>query len=78
MRRGKRKKVYAVIGDLATHPEKNLAPEQLAVYWNVEPQTIRKWVREGLLSGFRVGRSMRVRRDVAEAFELAQQLAKTG
>lgn len=78
MRRGKRKKVYTAIIDLGTHAEVNLAPEQLAAYWNVDPQTIRKWVREGLLRGFRVGRAMRVRRDVALVFEAAQQLEKAG
>lgn len=64
-----RRRTFLTIQDLATHPEQNLAPEQLAVWWNVEVQTVRKWVREGALKGFRVGRALRIRRSVAAGFE---------
>jgi excisionase family DNA binding protein len=73
-----RQKLFRRIVDLSTHDEVNLAPEQLAELWNVEVQTIRKWVRENALEGFRVGRALRIRREVALAFEEAGQLRKAG
>lgn len=72
----RRRKVFLKVEDLATHPEPNLAVEQLAPYWNVEVQTVRKWIREDALPGFRVGRSLRVKKTVALAFEKAGQLKK--
>lgn len=68
-----RRKAFALIDDLATHHEPNLAPEQLAAYWNVEVQTIRKWIRVGVLAGFRLGSVLRVRREVAVMFERRQR-----
>jgi excisionase family DNA binding protein len=72
----RRRKTYAKIEDLATHPEPNLALQQLAAYWNVEVQTLRKWIREQALVAFHVGRSPRVKRADALAFEQASQLRK--
>jgi excisionase family DNA binding protein len=69
-----RQKRFATIEDLEIHPEANLAPEQLAKYWGVEVQTIRKWARAGALPAFRVGRALRVKRLRALAFERKGQL----
>jgi excisionase family DNA binding protein len=70
-----RRKTFAVIEDLATHPEANLAVEQLAAWWAVEVQTVRKWIRLGKLPAFRVGgRAVRVKRIDALAFEDAGKL----
>lgn len=65
------------IEDLQTHEEVNLAAEQLAAYWNVEVQTVRKWVRERVLTGFRVGRALRVPRQAALRFQESQHLQST-
>lgn len=72
----RRRKSYAKIEDLATHDEPNLALQQLAGYWNVEVQTIGKWIRAGLLPAFYVGRSPRVKRADALAFEEKGKLRK--
>jgi excisionase family DNA binding protein len=65
----RRRRAFLRIDDLASHPEENLAPEQLAVWWNVDVQTIRKWVRVGSLEAYRLGRALRVRKAVALEFE---------
>ena len=63
---------------LETHEEVNLTLEQLADYWNVAVQTLRKWIRVGHLPGFRVGRAMRVRRADALAYERREHLKTAG
>lgn len=76
--RKRRKKLFAKIEDLGTHPEVNVNCQQLGPYWNVEAQTIRKWIRNGALASFRVGRSVRVKVADALAFERRNDLQKAG
>jgi len=47
-----------------------VTPERLAEAWGVGTQTVRRWMREGGLPGFKLGRSWRVRlSDVHRLFE---------
>lgn len=57
------------IEDLATHEEPNVRVGELAQYWGVRVETVRKWIRFGKLPAVLVGRSLRVKRDDAAAFE---------
>lgn len=69
-----RRRQFLRIENLATHPEENLAPEQLAAWWNVEIQTIRAWARKGAFECFRAGRALRIVRASALAFEQRNRL----
>lgn len=77
-RKRTRRKTFAKVRDLKTHDEEWLAVEQLAPHWNVEEQTIRKWVRTGALPAVRFGRALRIKRVDALAFEQAGQLKAAG
>jgi excisionase family DNA binding protein len=55
--------------DLESHPERYLALEQLAAYWSLHVQTLRKWVREGAIPAAKFGRATRVKVVDACAFE---------
>ncbi len=50
-----------------------LTPETLAKRWGVSAATVRAMVREGQLKGFRVGRQIRIRPEVVEAYEKAPE-----
>jgi len=47
----------------------NLSVSQLADEWSVSEATVRKWIACRVLPAFRVGRSVRIRRAAARAFE---------
>ena len=47
---------------------KLLKPEELAEMWSVSPLTIRKWIFVRRLPVVRIGRSVRIREEDAEAF----------
>jgi hypothetical protein len=63
------------IADLATHPEPNLSPRQLADYWGKDIETIHRWIRKGALRARKVGvgppasRCWLIRREDAVEFE---------
>ena len=42
--------------------------EQVAAWLQIHVLTVRKWLREGKLQGFRAGRHWRVTREALEAF----------
>ena len=71
----RRARPFAAIVDLATHPEAHVAVEQLAAYWNLDVQTVRKWIRLGRLPGYRFGRVLRAKTVDALAFEQRSQVA---
>ena len=77
-RKRTRRKTFKRIVSLETHDEEWLAVEQLAPLWNVEQQTVRKWVRTGVLAAVRFGRAVRIKRVDALAFEQAGQLKAAG
>lgn len=45
-----------------------LTPEQVAEYLQANPEVVRRWFREGLLPGFKVGREWRIDEKDLEAF----------
>jgi len=47
---------------------KLLKPEEVAAMWSVSPLTIRKWIFARRLPVVRIGRSVRIRQEDAEAF----------
>ncbi|WP_428981899.1 helix-turn-helix domain-containing protein [Oceaniradius stylonematis] len=48
-------------------------PDQIAERWDVDPKTVRSMLNDGVLTGFRVGKSMwRVRAERLEEYELCQ------
>ena len=58
------------IDDLATHPEVHISLDALAAYWGLAVQTLRKWVRQGKLPAYRMGRALRVKVADAHALEV--------
>ena len=64
------------IVDLAADARPWLKLEPLAVYWSVEIQTLRKWIRAGKLAATRFGRVWRVKRVDAVAFEEEGRLGR--
>lgn len=63
------KRALADIYALKTHDQNLLAPAQLADYWGVGLETIRRWLRSGALKGLKLGRGWRVELTEARAFE---------
>lgn len=57
------------IHDLGTHQGAYVTLPSLKAYWQVEYQTLRKWVQGGYLPAYRFGRLWRVRTADALAFE---------
>ena len=61
--------------DLATHPDPNVTPRQLADYWNKDIETIHRWIRKGALRAFKIGtgqpahQNWLIKRDDAIEFE---------
>lgn len=48
--------------------EKLLSPERAAQMLDVNPETVRNWLREGKLQGVKVGRLWRVREEDLQTF----------
>lgn len=44
-------------------------PDMLAERWGVSGETVRQLIRSGQLPGFRVGRMLRVKHEIVEAYE---------
>ena len=57
------------IVDLEQDARAWLKVEPLAAYWRVQEQTLRKWIRQGILPAKRFGRAWRVRTVDARTFE---------
>jgi excisionase family DNA binding protein len=45
-----------------------LTPEQVAEYLQASPEVVRRWLREGRLPGFKLGRKWRVDEKDLEAY----------
>jgi len=58
------------IDDLATHHEAHVSLDALATHWGLATQTLRKWVRQGRLPAYRIGRALRVKVADAHALEV--------
>lgn len=68
-RRARRRKPFTPITDLATYPHQYVVLPALKEYWQVEHQTLVKWIKEGSLPAYKFGRSWRVKTADALAFE---------
>ncbi len=56
------------IVDLATHPEPYVSVPELAAYWGVSQRAVYYLIAKGALPALRIGRTLRVPTDVAQAF----------
>jgi excisionase family DNA binding protein len=65
----RRRRPTPIISSLATHQAPYVTLPSLRLYWQVEYQTLHKWVRAGILPAYRFGRMWRIRTDDARAFE---------
>ncbi len=55
---------------MTTKPQKYLTTEQVADLLQVKEDTVRLWLRDGVLKGFRIGRRWRIPPEAVEALEL--------
>jgi excisionase family DNA binding protein len=67
--RTRRRKPVPQIGDLASYEPAYVPVPTLATHWGLDYQTLRKWIREGVLPAYRFGRAWRVKTSDALAFE---------
>ncbi len=49
-------------------PERYLSPEDVAQRLNVKPLMVRRWLKDGMLKGVKVGRLWRIRESEIEEF----------
>lgn len=54
------------------------SPTKLAKRWDVDTQTVRRWIREGRLEGVKLASSVRVTDESVAAFEAAAYGPKGG
>jgi excisionase family DNA binding protein len=66
----KRRIALPPIDDLKTWRAVYVTPRQLAEYWMVHLDSIKRWLRTGQLRGTRIGENWRIRADDARLFEL--------
>lgn len=69
MTRRRRRKPFIPIKDLSTHAEPFVVLPALRAYWQVDDQTLRKWIREDALPAYRLGHAWRVKTADALAFQ---------
>jgi hypothetical protein len=74
----RQRKPVTRIDDWATYPHEFVPVAALALRWGQQDQTIRKWIREGLLKARRFGGSLRVEKSKAIAFEELSKRRSTG
>lgn len=65
----RRRRPTPTITSLTTHQAPYVTLPSLKTYWQVEYQTLHKWVRAGILPAYRFGRMWRIRTEDALAFE---------
>ncbi len=65
----RRRRALQPIQSWDSYPHAFVPVAALALRWGQQGQTIRRWVRVGLLRGKRFGRTIRVERDSAIEFE---------
>jgi excisionase family DNA binding protein len=53
-------------GDDGQHPEQLMTVDQVAGCWQVHPRTVRRIIEKKKIAVVRIGRSVRIRRAVAE------------
>lgn len=65
----RRRKPVSLIGDLAEYDAAYVSVPMLALHWRLEYQTLRMWIRKGILPAYRFGRAWRIKTVDALAFE---------
>ena len=58
------------IDNLATWRPAHVTVQQLADYWGIHQDTIKRWLKSGSLKGGRIGRAWRIKTDEARMFEM--------
>lgn len=72
----RRRRPTPIIVSLSTHQAPFVTLPALRLYWQLEYQTLRKWVMDGYLPAYRFGRMWRVRTEDARLFEQQCRLTK--